>query len=206
MRLFLARHGHTEGNKEQLLISRTDQELSDEGKKQAELLGRYLAQFPLHGMYSSGLQRSKETAAYVTRFQENSVLCKSFPEFNERDFGDYEGKTWKEVFSLHPHLRKQWNEEKGSFAFPHGERLDAFLSRVSSGFQKVLESHSLEDNIFICGHSGSVKAILASLLKTPVEYVMELCEQANCGINELSYDGKEWTIHRLNFTGYKWYL
>ncbi|MBI5798062.1 histidine phosphatase family protein [Candidatus Woesearchaeota archaeon] len=206
MRLFLARHGQIEGNKEQFLISRTEQPLSEEGKKQAELLGRYLAQFPLDAIYSSGLQRSKETAMYVAKLQKKKVACKSFSEFNERDFGEYEGKKWKEVFGLHSHLRKQWMEEKGNFAFPNGEKLDVFLSRVSLGFQKVLENHSLEENILICGHSGSVKAILAFLFKTPAEYVMELCDQSNCGLNELSYNGKYWAIHRLNFTGYKWYL
>ena len=59
---YLVRHGETEWNSENRMCGRTDVPLSEAGRRQAESLAERLKPIPFEALYSSPLQRARETA------------------------------------------------------------------------------------------------------------------------------------------------
>jgi 2,3-bisphosphoglycerate-dependent phosphoglycerate mutase len=103
----LVRHGVTDWNKEGRMQGRNDIPLNDEGRFQAELLGKRLANEEWDYIYSSDMQRARETADIIARHMGKKV--EGYDSLMaERAFGQLEGTTeqdrlerwgtaWKEV-------------------------------------------------------------------------------------------------------------
>ena len=66
MKLFLVRHGETPWNRANLIMGRSNPNLSTLGQVQAEALGRVLGQLDdVEAIYSSPLARAMETAKAI---------------------------------------------------------------------------------------------------------------------------------------------
>ncbi|MGB5472341.1 MAG: histidine phosphatase family protein, partial [Gammaproteobacteria bacterium] len=64
--------------------------------------------------------------------------------------------------------------------------LDAFLARVRTGFDAVLERHAGE-TVLVVAHAGVIRAILAAVLDMP-PVAMYRIHVANAGITRLRTD------------------
>ena len=72
--ILLVRHAMNEWVKTGRLAGRTPGvHLSEEGVEQARLLGERLASRPIHAIYSSPLERARETAAAIARHRQLAV-------------------------------------------------------------------------------------------------------------------------------------
>ena len=87
--ILLARHGETEWSVSGQHTGKTDIPLTDEGRRQAELLGRRLREREFAAVLSSPLQRALETC----RLSGFGDRCETRNELLEWDYGEYEGAT-----------------------------------------------------------------------------------------------------------------
>lgn len=134
--------------------------LNEEGKAQAEALGRRLADFPLHALYSSPLERTLETAEAIQQHHPHLVI-KHIPELGEVRYGDWEGKT---IASLHG--RKMWHmvQHYPSRAyFPNGETMRGVQTRAINAIEALAAAHPRE-TIAIVTHADIIKMALAYYL------------------------------------------
>ena len=65
IKLYVVRHGETDGNVQQWYQGSTDVPLNARGIEQAQCLSRFLKDVPFSGIYSSTLQRARRTAEIV---------------------------------------------------------------------------------------------------------------------------------------------
>ena len=65
MKLILVRHGETEGNVKQIIQGQTHGKLTKKGIKQAKLLARRLKNEKIDVVFSSDLQRAKNTTKQI---------------------------------------------------------------------------------------------------------------------------------------------
>ena len=65
MELYIVRHGKTEWNAAGRVQGHADIQLNEEGRAAAKALGKELKDTPLYAIYSSPLQRAKETAVLI---------------------------------------------------------------------------------------------------------------------------------------------
>ena len=63
MKLYLIRHGQSEGNVRQVFHGQFDYPLTAQGRQEALLCGEKLRDVPLTHCYASDLQRARDTAA-----------------------------------------------------------------------------------------------------------------------------------------------
>lgn len=166
------------------------------------VLGGYLSQYGFSSIYSSSLLRSSQTAEVIAKNQGNSKVV-LVPEFNERDFGKYEMKTWKEVFEEIPDLRRRWKEEGEHFCFSGGEINSNFIDRVQRAFRETISRHRVGEDVAYVAHGGSVKAIMGWMFGSDKVYILNLCAQNNCSVNLSSFDGNNHKTHLINYTGYR---
>ncbi|MBE2268285.1 MAG: MSMEG_4193 family putative phosphomutase [Anaerolinea sp.] len=134
--------------------------LNDEGKAQAEALGKRLADAPMTQLYSSPLERTMETAEAV-RLHHPHLAIQQNVEVGEVRYGDWEGK---EISVLQK--RKMWHvvQEYPSRAyFPNGETMRGVQTRAVNEIERLAALHPRE-LIAVVSHADLIKMVLAHFL------------------------------------------
>ena len=124
--IFLVRHGETEWSRSGQHTGRTDIALTENGRAQAEALGRFLLGRELT-VWSSPLQRARETcrlAGFTPARIDDNLL--------EWDYGVYEGRTTAQIQSEIPGWLV-WNCPiiGGELVEQVGERADRMIAELA---------------------------------------------------------------------------
>lgn len=126
--LWLIRHGETEWSRSGAHTGRTDIPLTEEGRRQAAALGRYLAGRKFALVLASPLARALDTC----RLAGYGDVAEIDPNLQEWNYGDYEGRTTSQIRQERPDW-SLWRD-----GVPNGEtieqvaaRADAVIARVS---------------------------------------------------------------------------
>lgn len=88
MKLYLIRHGQTDWNVDGKIQGSHDIPLNDTGKKQAQCLAKGMDKRPVEKIFSSTLERAKETALMLSARQKKDVYL--MPALVEVEFGQWE--------------------------------------------------------------------------------------------------------------------
>ncbi|HEY8998021.1 MAG TPA: histidine phosphatase family protein [Edaphobacter sp.] len=130
--LWLMRHGETEWSLSGQHTSRTDIPLTDHGRKRAEELRDFLKGTTFDAVFTSPMQRARETCA-IAGFADQAVVDDNLKEW---DYGIYEGKTTPEIRKEVPNW-SVWKDPiiDGETAEHVGERADAIIARALSSAQ-----------------------------------------------------------------------
>jgi broad specificity phosphatase PhoE len=145
-RLYLARHGETDWNKERRLQGRTDIALNAAGVAQAQALSDFLADAPFDTIASSPLQRAVATADAVARRHRRARRLRA-AAFEEMCFGTFEGQRLSAIDDEYKATTARWAAGETSFAWPgesllgqaplQGESVDDVAERGVAGLRKL---------------------------------------------------------------------
>ena len=164
MRVLLIRHGKTKGNEEHRYIGRTDESLSEIGKK--EILERkknVYHSFITELVFTSSMKRCVETAKLIfpkaSIYQEERLI--------ECNYGIFEYKNYQELNGNKEY--QAWIDSGRTLPFPGAESTEGFKRRCQAGFAKIvrqmgeLEAKAPGDvsiRIAVVVHGGTIMAIL----------------------------------------------
>jgi probable phosphoglycerate mutase len=165
LRLYLARHGQTDWNLEKRLQGSADIPLNATGRRQAASLAQRLAGVHLDAVYSSQLQRSRQTAEIV----HGAVPLIPLIGLNERRLGSFEGRP-----SSPEYERRSQDPDD---TLDGGESVAQFFARVRTTLDDLLARHR-SGAILIIGHGGTNQMIVRALFKLPPEQAAAF-QQAN---------------------------
>jgi 2,3-bisphosphoglycerate-dependent phosphoglycerate mutase len=124
-RLFLIRHGETEGNALRI-VQRPGILLSPRGVMQAERLARRLASQGIVRIVSSDYARAAATAEHLRRATGAPLSFE--PLLQERNFGDLRGRPYSEL---------GFDMFEPDYAPPNGETWPVFHERVDRAWARV---------------------------------------------------------------------
>lgn len=146
---FFIRHGETEHNVKNICAGGTvDSALTERGKDQARSLGLRLPQKEFGAIFSSTLQRAKDTAQLITNRNPETNF-----NLREWDLGLFEEKP---VEQLVFHIQNpEFNGE-----LPGGESKSLFFNRSISTINNILINNQTP---LIVAHGGTYWALLDSL-------------------------------------------
>jgi len=119
--ILLIRHGETAWNSVRRLQGHIDIPLNAEGERQAQALGRILANEPVKAVISSDLQRAMQTAQAVAGH--HGLNIQTDPGLRERCYGAFEGMLYSEVMERYPVEYAQWQAREIDAVMPPGERV-----------------------------------------------------------------------------------
>jgi probable phosphomutase (TIGR03848 family) len=134
--------------------------LNDEGKAQAEALGKRLAEAPLQVIYSSPLERTMQTAQAIQQHHPHLTIIPN-TELGEVQYGDWQGM---EISTLQK--RKMWEvvQEYPSRAyFPNGETMRGVQVRAVDEIERLVERHP-HMMVAVVSHADLIKMVLAHYL------------------------------------------
>ncbi|MDO8434328.1 MAG: histidine phosphatase family protein [Candidatus Binatus sp.] len=174
-RLFLVRHGETEGESSIRYHGRNDIALSDLGRAQMRAARIHLESVreraPFSRIFSSPLMRASESARIIAG---GSTALDIIDDFAEVHFGLFEGLTAGEISERFPEEFARWNLDRlaPGYTYPEGENRTAFVQRVERGVDRMLEiwtahrAHA-EDrephDALVVAHRGVIRAIVRKL-------------------------------------------
>ena len=202
-RCFLVRHGETEWNAQGRIQGQSDPSLNAAGKRQARRLGLRLASVPFAEASCSDLRRCSETAAGIL-LGSNDVRLQEMPELREKNFGAWEGLTFREVEARYPDLYRNWlTAGDPSFAPPGGESDLQLYSRADTVVDRLRETRTGSGgNLLVVTHGGTLRALIACLLGLPAQKMWKF-RFANTGLSVVSlFEDGSAVVDLLNDTSH----
>jgi probable phosphoglycerate mutase len=169
-RIWLVRHGETEGQSSIRFHGSNDVELSEAGRRQVRALVPWLAKVPFARVVHSPLSRAAESAAIlVDGCGLGRDLLAADERLREICFGSCEGLTRAEIELRHPSFFADYEAGRVD-SFPGGEPRAAFAARVAAAVQEFVTAPfgaGAAGDLLVVGHRGTVRHTLRTLLAWP---------------------------------------
>lgn len=162
--VLLVRHGATPTTGQVMPGRAPGLHLSEVGQAQAAAVAERLASLKLDAIYTSPLERARETAA-PTAAAKGLTLIEE-PGLLEADVGEWTGKTLASLARL-----KEWRGVHGSpstFRFPGGESLAELQARVVAVLDRVHAAHP-GGTVACFSHSDPIRLGLVFALGAPLD-------------------------------------
>lgn len=162
MKLYLIRHGQTEGNRQHRYVGRTDEGLTPEAVRLCQSLQDRMPEAA--AVYTSPMKRCLETAGLLCPGHTPLVV----EDFSECDFGEFEYRNYAELNGNPAYQR--FIDTLGRSGFPGGEDRETFQRRCVRGFEGLIplweekgwlsRTGETEPVVILILHGGTIMALL----------------------------------------------
>lgn len=197
IKLYLVRHGETNGNVHQWYQGSTDVPLNEKGIAQATCLSQFLKDVPFTAIYSSPLERAKRTAEIVAK--PHGLQVQTYKELAEINFGVWEGHTYKEITETWPGEIEAFYNSNGNMRARGGESFREVMDRITPKTKELLAKHQDGDTVLIASHGASIRCLLFGLLGLELSRIW-CFQQYNTAFNIVEYYGEKNVMTLMNST------
>jgi broad specificity phosphatase PhoE len=157
--ILIARHGQSDWNQERRWQGHADRPLTARGREQAQALAARLAHIELDAIYSSDLNRARDTGAVVAESQ--GLELRQLPDLREVDVGSWSGLTRAEAEERFPEGFARWRD--GYPGWKDGETYEAMTDRVLRAVDEIAAEHE-GGRVLVVSHGGPIRAMHAAAL------------------------------------------
>ena len=177
-RVILLRHGQSSFNKERRIQGRLDKSiLTEQGRATARQVGEALSGLTFDAIYSSPLQRAKETATVLLSALETEANHPSLQvsqNLMEIDLPTWEGMLRQEAIEKFPQDYDCWQTRPDTLRMvvsdAAGERehfpVLAIYEQARQFWQELLSNHA-NGTVLVVGHNGINRALISTALGIP---------------------------------------
>jgi len=163
--ILLVRHGQNDWVKKNRLAGWIPGvHLNDTGRQQAEAAAARLAHLPVKAVYTSPLERCRETAAAIAA--PHQLPLTELPAVGEVRYGQWEGAKIKKLAK-----DPRWTAVQhypGRFRFPDGESLFEVQARGVAALEELARQHP-DELIVVVSHADLIKLLLAHYLGVHID-------------------------------------
>jgi probable phosphomutase (TIGR03848 family) len=166
---YLVRHGVTDHTGARLSGRTEGIHLSEDGRKQADLVAGSLAAVPIKAVYSSPIERTMETARPVAA--KHGLPVQVTPAVTEVDFGKWTNRSFKTL-----RRTKLWEMVQrfpSSTRFPDGESLYEVQTRAVGEIERLSSLHA-KQAVCVVSHADVIKLIAAHYVGTHLDLFQRL--------------------------------
>jgi broad specificity phosphatase PhoE len=166
----LVRHGDTDALQRILAGSQPGWVLNATGREQARRLGAQLSNWKLDAVYTSPLERTRETAIELAA--PHGFEPRDSEALREMNFGSWEGKSFADLKVEAEWLR--FNQLRSEMRPPGGgESMSEVQSRVVNFVEQLCERHG-NSTIALVSHAEPLRLLIGHWLNIPFDYVRRL--------------------------------
>jgi probable phosphomutase (TIGR03848 family) len=163
--ILLVRHGQNDWVKKNRLAGWIPGvHLNDTGRQQADAAATRLAHLPVKAVYTSPLERCRETAAAIAVPHQLPLI--ELPAVGEVGYGQWEGAKIKKLAK-----DPRWTAVQhypGRFRFPEGESLFEVQARGVAALEELARQHP-DELIVVVSHADLIKLLLAHYLGVHID-------------------------------------
>jgi probable phosphoglycerate mutase len=143
--------------------------LNVEGRRQAAALAGRLGSTHIDAVYTSPLERARETIEPFARARDLQMIVA--PAIIELDFGEWTGARLGEL-ETDP-VWKLFNSARSTTRIPGGETMREAQIRAVSFLQSIADQHPDSRNIVV-SHGDIIRAVVMHFLEVPLDSVHHL--------------------------------
>ncbi|NEX92533.1 histidine phosphatase family protein [Caulobacter sp. 17J65-9] len=165
--------------------------LSDQGRREAQALGRRLADRELAAVYSSPLERTRETAEALAA--PHGLTPELDPDLNEVDVGDWAGRAFDDLAG--PEWDR-WNQARSGARAPGGEAMTEVQARVARALARLRDRHPGQ-TVAVVSHGDVIKAAVATALQLSLDGLQRF-DIAPASVSTLVVGDWGMKVHDLN--------
>ena len=159
--VYIIRHGESIGNKNKILLGRTDLDLSELGYLQAEATKAELKDTKFDKIYSSPLKRAYNTALPHAKIRDLGVIC--VDDLMEIDLGEWENKSRDEIRATEKDRYDiDWTQNFGTFAFKGGESSIECGERFYRAMLEIVNDNPGK-TILVAAHGAVIRSFWAKI-------------------------------------------
>lgn len=193
--LLLVRHGETPTTGTVLPGRAAGLHLSDRGRAQAERVAERLEGLSVDALYSSPLERARETAEPTA--VRTGLEVKNDDGLLECDFGEWTGSAIADLATL-----PEWQTVQHSpsaFRFPGGESFPEMQARIVGAVEALCTAHA--GGVVVCfSHADPIKAAVAHALGTHLDLFQRIVISPG-SVSAISFvEGQDPAVHMVNST------
>ncbi|WP_151638857.1 histidine phosphatase family protein [Noviherbaspirillum aerium] len=192
--ILLIRHGETAWNAIRRLQGHLDIPLNGEGERQAAALGRSLADTRLDAVFSSDLQRARQTATAIA--VHHGLPVRTDAGLRERCYGAFEGMLYAEISERYPQAFAAWKARDIDARFPPGvhvaETMREFATRTINAIKRIASEGSYR-RIAMVAHGGVLECAYRAAQQ--MDFAQERTfDIFNASVNRFAWDGRELSL------------
>jgi probable phosphoglycerate mutase len=143
--------------------------LNDAGREEAARLASWLAPVPLAAVYSSPLDRARDTAAALAAPHRLPVAVDE--AFTELDFGDWTGRSVESLAG--DALWDRFNRVRSTTRPPGGELMLEAQARAVNALAALAERHD-GAVVAVVSHADVLRAVIAHFSGTPLDLFLRV--------------------------------
>ena len=196
---YFLRHGETEWNAEGRWCGCTDVPLSNEGRRQAQLLALRMKPILVEALYSSPLGRALETARLVGQAVGREPWVDQ--RLIELNYGAWEGRTFEEVKRTMPALYQAWDADPAHVAPPEGETGVQLIERVTPFLAELAQKYQRGNVVVVC-HRTVCRLIACHIMGVALFEYRHRVAMENAALNILETREGKWHVVTLNDTSH----
>lgn len=183
-RILLVRHGESVGNDMGIFQGHIDCDVSENGKKQLDLLSIRLRNVPLDAIATSPLLRARRTAEGINRFHHLPVEI--YDDLIEIDGGDYNGTLWSELPARFPEQNDKWYHDPANFEAPHGDAMREVYERIWRGLLAVVRDHRGQ-TVCVVSHGSAIRNAICRILYGTIDRLGDTPWSDNTGFSTIDF-------------------
>lgn len=169
MKLYVSRHGETDWNVAWKICGRTDVELTEKGRAQAEAMAQQAKAAGIEVIIASPLKRAQDTARAAAAACGVPVLTD--PRLIEQNYGAFEGQSGTDPAFLA-------NKRNFAVRYPGGESMMDVAARVYPLLDEVREKYAGKKVLLVC-HGGVCRVLRTYFMDmTNEEYLNYFADNA----------------------------
>jgi broad specificity phosphatase PhoE len=193
-KIYLVRHGESEGNKENKMRGRHDFPLTEEGERQAKALALVSKEWDLSAIFTSPLIRARKTAEYIGG--ECGFTSEIDMGFHNIKLGEWEGKSKQWIAENFPEEWRSWKTNPEELVFPGFEPLSQVQNRAYEALVKRTEEFKGR-NFCIVTHRAIIKPLIAKVLEIKSPYYWKV-RMATASYSRIVFDGNIYYLDLFN--------
>jgi len=193
--LFLVRHAHTDWIGHSIAGRQPGVHLTSEGREQAaRLIGR-MGHLSIAAIYSSPLERARETAAPLAAAL--GLEVRDCIEATELDFGEWVGQSIPDL-AADPRWRA-FNQFRSFSGMPGGELMPEVQTRIAATMVRLRAAHPGQAVVLV-SHGDVIRAAVAYVAGVPLDLFLRL-EIRPASVSSVRFYDDSLLILGVNDTG-----
>ncbi|HEY9508445.1 MAG TPA: histidine phosphatase family protein [Verrucomicrobiae bacterium] len=189
---YLIRHGSNDFAGKTLVGRTPGIHLNDAGRAEVDRLADELAREPIQHLFSSPMERCRETAAPIAK--RLNLEMQILDGLVEVEFGDWTGQEIAEMNS--DELWQKWNTFRSGGRIPNGESIWEVQTRMIAVIEKLRRDFP-NQTLALFSHGDPLRAAITYYLGMPIDFIHRL-ELSPASVSVLMID--DWTakVQALN--------
>lgn len=167
--VLLLRHGLCEPVGKSIAGRRPGVHLDASGRRQARVMAAALGRLPIASVYSSPLERARETAAPLA--ERLGLPVRISPGLEELDYGEWTGRTLESLAG--DSTWQRFNQRRATTRIPGGETMEEVAARAASAVSQISAEYP-GAIVAAVTHGDVIRALLATWSGMPLDHMLRL--------------------------------